>query len=119
MLLQLQSKLQEARDTLQAEIDPVTGKRLFHPEIGRAPTGVRRSVDTTVGEYLFKLKQQQDDKTKAAQDEKERKRQEEAARAKQSKGSKEMVKVLQQKRFKQVGLGLGHQQPGARGGGLQ
>lgn len=100
---QLQNKLQEARNTLHADIDPVTGKRLFHPETGRAPTGVRRAGDTPVGEYLYNLKQQQDEKARAALDEKERKQRETAARAKQSKGSRELVKTLQNKRFKQVG----------------
>lgn len=106
VFLQLQTKLEEARKTLQAEVDPVTGKRLFHPETGRAPTGVRRTGDASVGEYLYNLKQQQDEKAKAAVDEKERKQRENATRAKQSKGSKEMVKSLQHKRFKQVGAEL-------------
>lgn len=102
MLLQLQNKLQEARDALQSHVDPVTGKRLFHPETGRAPSGARKTGNASVGEYLYNLKQQQDEKAKAALEEQERKMREQAAKAKQSKGSKEMVKALQQKRFQQV-----------------
>lgn len=102
-LLQLQNKLKEARNTLQADIDPVTGKRLFHPETGRAPTGLRRAGDTPIGEHLYNLRQQLDEKARAALDEQDRKQREIAARAKQSKGSRELIKTLQHKRFKQVG----------------
>lgn len=100
--LQLQNKLQEARNTLQTAVDPATGKKLFQPEIGRAPTSMRNSSHLPVGEYLYSLKQQQDDKVRAAGEELDRKRREEAEKAKKANSSKALVKALQQKRFRQV-----------------
>jgi hypothetical protein len=100
---QLQNKLQEARSTLTAAVDPATGKKLFHPETGRAPNFARGSAKAGgVGEYLYNLKQQQDDKARAVKEELERKRQEDMQRGKQSASSKSMVKALQNKRFRQV-----------------
>lgn len=61
--LQLQSKLAEARSSLTKAVDPVTGKRLFHPETGRAPTTIIRHGDGhDICQNLYKLKQQQDEK---------------------------------------------------------
>lgn len=59
LLLQLQNKLSEARSTLQNSIDPNTGKRLFHPETGRAPRFSRNTSQQPVSEYLYSLSQQQ------------------------------------------------------------
>jgi hypothetical protein len=59
LLPQLQNKLSEARSTLQNSIDPNTGKRLFHPEIGRAPRFNRNTSQQPVSEYLYSLSQQQ------------------------------------------------------------
>jgi hypothetical protein len=101
--LQLQNKLQEARSTLSVAVDPTTGKRLFHPETGRAPNFARGNAKAGgVGEYLYNLKQQQDDKARAVKEEQERKRVEDMQRGKQSASSKSMVKALQTKRFRQV-----------------
>jgi hypothetical protein len=58
-LPQLQNKLSEARSTLQNSIDPNTGKRLFHPETGRAPRFSRNTSQQPVSEYLYSLSQQQ------------------------------------------------------------
>jgi hypothetical protein len=61
--LQLQSKLAEARSSLTRAVDPVTGKRLFHPATGRAPTTIiRHGAGQAVCQKLYKLKQQQDEK---------------------------------------------------------
>lgn len=57
--LQLQNKLSEARSTLQNSVDPNTGKRLFHPETGRAPRFSRNTSQQPVSEYLYSLSQQQ------------------------------------------------------------
>jgi hypothetical protein len=101
--LQLQNKLQEARSTLSVAVDPTTGKKLFHPETGRAPNFARGNAKSGgVGEYLYNLKQQQDDKARAVKEEQERKRVEDMQRGKQSASSKSMVKALQTKRFRQV-----------------
>lgn len=59
LLPQLQHKLSEARSTLCNSIDPNTGKRLFHPETGRAPRFSRNTSQQPVSEYLFSLSQQQ------------------------------------------------------------
>lgn len=59
LLPQLQNKLSEARSTLQNSIDPNTGKRLFHPETGRAPRFSRNTSQQPVSEYLYSLSQQQ------------------------------------------------------------
>lgn len=59
LLPQLQNKLSEARSTLQNSIDPNTGKRLFHPETGRAPRFSRNISQQPVSEYLYSLSQQQ------------------------------------------------------------
>lgn len=100
---QLQNKLSEARSTLTAAVDPATGKKLFHPETGRAPNFARGNAKAGgVGEYLYNLKQQQDDKARAVKEEVERKRVEDAQGNKQSASSKHMVKALQNKRFRQV-----------------
>jgi hypothetical protein len=56
---QLQHKLSEARSTLCNSIDPNTGKRLFHPETGRAPRFSRNTSQQPVSEYLYSLSQQQ------------------------------------------------------------
>jgi hypothetical protein len=56
---QLQNKLSEARSTLQNSVDPNTGKRLFHPETGRAPRFSRNTSQQPVSEYLYSLSQQQ------------------------------------------------------------
>lgn len=100
--LQLQNKLSEARSTLQNSIDPNTGKRLFHPETGRAPRFTRNTTQQPVSEYLYSLSHQQEEKHKAAALERERRRREEATSSKQAQGSKHLVKALQHKRFKQV-----------------
>jgi hypothetical protein len=101
--LQLQNKLQEARSTLSVAVDPTTGKKLFHPETGRAPNFARgNAMAGGVSEYLYNLKQQQDDKARAVKEEQERKRVEDMQRGKQSASSKSMVKALQTKRFRQV-----------------
>lgn len=57
--LQLQNKLSEARSTLQNSVDPNTGKRLFHPETGRAPRFSRNTSQQPVSDYLYSLSQQQ------------------------------------------------------------
>ncbi|WIA42412.1 hypothetical protein OEZ86_008411 [Tetradesmus obliquus] len=99
----LQNKLSEARSTLTAAVDPATGKKLFHPETGRAPNFARGNAKAGgVGEYLYNLKQQQDDKARAVKEEMERKRVEDAQGNKQSASSKHMVKALQNKRFRQI-----------------
>eukprot|EP00882_Tetradesmus_deserticola_P010443 GHRQ01011028.1.p1 GENE.GHRQ01011028.1~~GHRQ01011028.1.p1 ORF type:complete len:155 (+),score=61.03 GHRQ01011028.1:637-1101(+) len=101
--LQLQNKLQEARGTLTAAVDPTTGKKLFHPETGRAPNFARGNAKAGgVGEYLYNLKQQQDDKARAVKEEQERKRVEDMQCDKQNASSKSMVRALQTKRFRQV-----------------
>lgn len=56
---QLQNRLSEARSTLQNSIDPNTGKRLFHPEVGRAPRFSRNTSQQPVSDYLYSLSQQQ------------------------------------------------------------
>lgn len=58
-VVQLQNKLSEARSTLQNSVDPNTGKRLFHPEIGRAPRFSRNTSHQPVSDYLYSLSQQQ------------------------------------------------------------
>lgn len=98
----LQNKLSEARSTLQNSIDPNTGKRLFHPETGRAPRFSRNTSQQPVSEYLYSLSQQQEEKHKAAAAERERRQKEEAAASKAATGSKQLVKQLQHKRFKQI-----------------
>eukprot|EP00879_Flechtneria_rotunda_P016181 GHRR01016925.1.p1 GENE.GHRR01016925.1~~GHRR01016925.1.p1 ORF type:complete len:770 (+),score=302.29 GHRR01016925.1:355-2664(+) len=98
----LQKKLQEARSSIQSSVDPTTGRKLFQPETGRAPIYTRNTSQLPVGEYLYSLKQQQEDKARAAAEELERKRQAEAASTKQAQGSKNLVKALQQKRFRQI-----------------
>lgn len=101
-LLQLQNKLAEARSTLQNSVDPATGRRLFHPATGRAPRFTRNTTQQPVSEYLYSLSHQQDEKFKAAAQERERRVREEAATSKQAHGSKQLIRALQHKRFKQV-----------------
>lgn len=96
----LQNKLAEARSTLQSAVDPVTGKRLFHPETGRAPNHGRGGQ--SVCEYLYGLSAQQEAKARAASAEADRRAAAEAASAKQAEGSKQLVKALQHKRFRQI-----------------
>ncbi|KAF6256830.1 hypothetical protein COO60DRAFT_1656523 [Scenedesmus sp. NREL 46B-D3] len=86
----------EARGTLSEAVDPATGKRLFHPETGRAPNFARGNAKAGgVGEYLYGLQQQQDDKARAVKEELERKRVEDMQCTKQNASSKSMVKALQ------------------------
>ena len=100
--LQLQNKLSEARSTLQNSVDPTTGQRLFHPATGRAPRHMRNTTQQPVSEYLYSLSHQQEEKFKAAAMERERRAREEATSSKQAQGSKQLVRALQHKRFKQV-----------------
>jgi hypothetical protein len=99
---QLQNKLAEARSTLQSAVDPLTGRRLFHPETcARAPAG-RNTSALPVGEYLYQQGQAREGRVRAAAAEAEARRIAEAACAKAATGSAQLVRALKERRFRQV-----------------
>jgi hypothetical protein len=100
--VQLQNKLEEARQKLEGPIDPVTGRRLYHPEIGRGPQRLRNTGGMTVGEYLYQDGQERNARLRQALEERERKALEDAKASKVTGSSQGIIRKLQRKRFRQV-----------------
>ena len=97
----LQLKLADARAKLEGPVDPATGRRLFQPRTGRAPAFARHAPGQAVGEYLYKLQSERDEKARRRAAE-EAKRADEARRARVDAGSAAIARRLQRKRFRQV-----------------
>ncbi|KAI8463811.1 MAG: hypothetical protein J3K34DRAFT_135272 [Monoraphidium minutum] len=97
----LQAKLAEARAKLDGPTDPATGRPLYRPQIGRAPAFTRHRPEQGVGEYLFSLQGEREEKARVRLEEEDR-RAGEARKAKLAPSSIVFVRKLQRKRFEQV-----------------
>eukprot|EP00742_Colponemidia_sp_Colp-10_P009455 GILJ01010311.1.p1 GENE.GILJ01010311.1~~GILJ01010311.1.p1 ORF type:complete len:848 (-),score=134.53 GILJ01010311.1:87-2630(-) len=68
-----EEEIEHLRQKIHAEVDPATGKPLYKPTIGRAPSFNRNTADLPIGDFLFasrfeftevreKLRQQEDER---------------------------------------------------------
>ncbi|GBF98697.1 hypothetical protein Rsub_11411 [Raphidocelis subcapitata] len=98
----LQNKLTEARAKLHGSIDPATGRTLFKPKTGRGPSFTRRAPEQPVGDYLFSLQHERDEKARARLEDEARRAVEDAGRLKTAASSAAIVRRLTRKRFQQI-----------------
>ncbi|GBF97125.1 hypothetical protein Rsub_10136 [Raphidocelis subcapitata] len=97
----LQTKLSEARAKLDGDVDPATGRALYKPQTGRAPYYTRHAPEQGVGDYLYSLQTEKDEKARQRVAE-EARRADEARRGRVDSSSAAIVRRLQRKRFSQV-----------------
>ncbi|KAF5842487.1 hypothetical protein DUNSADRAFT_6731 [Dunaliella salina] len=96
-------KQQEARERAYGDIDPVTGKQLYRPEVGRAPRNVERNPHgAPIGEILY-LNALEERRRKEAMKEAEKEAARRQAEAHHSTAtSSKLFARLKNKRFNQI-----------------
>lgn len=109
----LQAKLEEARHKLDGPNDPQTGKRLYHPQTGRAPNFKRNTAGQPIGEYLYNLQYDIDEHRESVKQEVQARAHEEANAHKTTGHSQALIRKLKRKRFRQVFDYLDQTQRGA------
>lgn len=93
-----EEELQRKRKEL-AEIDPDTGRRLFHPETGRSPTFQRNSARLPIGEFLFASRHESDDIRKKLEEEQAEAYAAQANARHVARGSKRRLALLRRRQF--------------------
>ena len=94
-------KLQHMKE-LEAKVDLESGQALFKPRTGRAPIYERNRAKLPIGEYLYGLRYEFDDKKEFMMEQEMRRIEEEAASSKANMKSNALMRAVMRRRFEAV-----------------
>ncbi|KAL4431755.1 hypothetical protein ABPG77_002971 [Micractinium sp. CCAP 211/92] len=98
-----QRKLEEAqRQAEEAPRDPATGRLLFKPKTHRAPQWERNPEGAPIGEYLYSIKAEWDEKAARLREVQQRRAQKNAASTFVNNRSERLVDRLKRERFRAI-----------------
>ncbi|KAK9823252.1 hypothetical protein WJX72_001357 [[Myrmecia] bisecta] len=96
------NKLAEARKQAEHPLDPVTGQPFYQPKIGRPPSYQRNHAELPIGEYLYGMRHEAEDKNEYISEMSRQQQHQEANMGYTTNHSQQLIARLKTKRFQQI-----------------